>query len=82
MGSPTEFWTLDSLESPNDAAVCLLSDILETGAVPPQCSLTDHSLNRLRERLVKYTSPTNPLLKAVTRFLDGPGMKPQSTDCK
>jgi hypothetical protein len=34
MGSPTECLTLSSSEWPNDAAVCSLSDILETGDVP------------------------------------------------
>src|SRR4051812_43689845 len=34
MGSPTECWTLSSSEYPSVAAVCSLSDVLETGAVP------------------------------------------------
>ncbi len=40
MGSPTGFWTLNTSEWPSDAAVCLLSDILETGDVPPRYSLS------------------------------------------
>ena len=40
MGSPTEFLTLSSLEWPSDAAVCSLSDTLETGAVPPRFFLS------------------------------------------
>ena len=34
MGSPTEFWTLNTSEFHSDAVACSLSDILETGAVP------------------------------------------------
>lgn len=82
MGSPTEFWTLDSLESPNDADVCLLSDILETGDVPPQCSLTDHNLKRMKERLVKYTSPTNPLLVALQSCSVGAETRPSNMESK
>jgi hypothetical protein len=47
MGSLTEFLTLNSVEhmstlepSPNDEGVCSLSDVLETGEVPPQFFLT------------------------------------------
>lgn len=31
MGGPTEWWTLNITESPNDAAECSLSRVLETG---------------------------------------------------
>ncbi len=34
MGSPTEYWTLNTSEFPNDAVGSMLSDILETGDVP------------------------------------------------
>ena len=34
MGSPTEFWTLNTSEFPKDAVVSSLSDILETGDLP------------------------------------------------
>jgi hypothetical protein len=33
MGSPTEFWTLNTLESHSGAVASSLSDVLETGAV-------------------------------------------------
>lgn len=35
MGGPTESWTLSTSEYPSDAAVCSLSDVLET-QIPPQ----------------------------------------------
>ena len=47
MGSPTEFWTLSTSEwnhtlvpSRSDDAVCSLSDILETGDLPPKYFLS------------------------------------------
>lgn len=76
MGSPTAFLTLDTSESPRDGAVCLLSDIIETGSPPPQCSLTPHNLQRMRSRLTKYRGGNDPLLAC----LDGLETKPPSTD--
>jgi hypothetical protein len=40
MGSPTEFWTLNGLESPSDVAVCSLSHTLEIGVVPQRYFLS------------------------------------------
>jgi len=40
MGSPTECLTLNTSEWPKDAAVCSLSDILETGDVPQRFFLS------------------------------------------
>ena len=40
MGSPTEFWTLNTSEWPSDAAVCSLSDVLEIGDVPQRFFLS------------------------------------------
>ena len=40
MGGPTESWTLSSSEWPSDAAVCSLSDTLETGDVPQRFFLS------------------------------------------
>jgi hypothetical protein len=40
MGSPTEFLTLSTSEWPNAAAVCSLSDTLETGNVPQRYFLS------------------------------------------
>jgi hypothetical protein len=71
MGSPTEFLTLDTSEWPNDAAECLLSDIIETGNRQPQYCLTDHNIQRLKMRLEKYASTDNELLLALNRYLDG-----------
>lgn len=40
MASPTECWTLRTSESPSDAVVSSLSDILETRPVPPKYFLS------------------------------------------
>ena len=40
MGSATECWTLNTLESPKDADECLLSDILEIGDLPQKYYLS------------------------------------------
>jgi hypothetical protein len=40
MGSPTEFSTLNTLEWHSAAAVCSLSDVLETGEVPQRYFLS------------------------------------------
>ena len=40
MGSPTEFLTLSTSEWPSAAAVCSLSDVLETGDVPQRYFLS------------------------------------------
>ncbi len=45
MGSPTEFWTLDISEYPNDGAASSLSDILETGDVAAAVLLERSSLS-------------------------------------
>lgn len=76
MGTPTECWTLNTSESPNDAVACLLSDILEdAGNVPPQCFLTEHNIQRLLYRLDKYKPSNSPLMAVLS---GGQGMKPLS----
>jgi len=47
MGSPAEYWTLSSSECPSAAAVCSLSAVLETGALPPRFYYTAASRRRM-----------------------------------
>jgi hypothetical protein len=82
MGSRTEFWTLETSESPKDADVCLLSEVLEAGADQQQHCLTEHGINRLTERLTKYTNESNLLLMSLNSYSDGLGTKRQSTESK
>lgn len=76
MGSPIEFWTLNSCEhatshalSPNADAVCSLSDILETGDVPQRYYLTAKAclgiLRRAEKRGKDLPEVLSAALKAV-----------------
>jgi len=62
MGSPTEFATLSSTEWPSDAAVCSLSDVLETGAVPPQFFLSTTACRGILRRAEKRGKELPPKL--------------------
>ncbi|KVT77921.1 hypothetical protein WK58_09705 [Burkholderia ubonensis] len=60
MGSPTGFLTLSTSEwnhtlapSLNDDGVCSLSDILETGAVPPQYFLSAKACSGILRRAAR-----------------------------
>ena len=53
MGSPTEFLTLSISEWPSDADVCLLSDVLETGAVPQRYFLSATACKGILRRAEK-----------------------------
>jgi hypothetical protein len=53
MGSPTECLTLSSSEWPSDAAVCSLSDILETGDVPQRFFLSATACKGILRRAEK-----------------------------
>ena len=50
MGSPTEFLTLNGLESPSVAAVCSLSATLETGDVPQRYYLSAKACSGILRR--------------------------------
>ena len=70
MGSPTECLTLSSLEWPSAAAVCSLSDILETGDVPQRFFLSATAcqgiLRRAEKRGKVLPEALERSLKAVT----------------
>ena len=53
MGSPTEFLTLNTLEWPSAAAVCSLSDVLETGEVPQRFFLSATACKGIMRRAGK-----------------------------
>jgi hypothetical protein len=54
MGSPTAFLTLNTSEWPNDAAVCSLSDTLETGTVPQRFYLSAKACRGILHRVGKH----------------------------
>ncbi len=70
MGSPTEFLTLSTSEWPSDAAVCSLSDVLETGALPQRFFLSATAcqgiLRRAEKRGKKLPEQLERALAAVS----------------
>ena len=71
MGSHTEFLTLSISEWPKDAAVCSLSDVLETGAVPQRYFLSATAcrgiLRRADKRGKELPTPLRIALTEVAR---------------
>ena len=69
MGSPTECLTLNISEWPKDAAVCSLSDTLETGDVPQRFFLSERAcqgiLRRADKRGKKLPEQLQHALEAV-----------------
>ena len=63
MGSPTEFWTLNGLESPNDVVVSSLSATLETGDVPPRYFLSAKACSGILRRAEKRGKSLPPSLQ-------------------
>ena len=53
MGSPTGFLTLSTSEYPSEGAACSLSDILETGGVPPRYFLSAKACRGILRRAAK-----------------------------
>ena len=68
MGSPTEFLTLSTSACPSAAVECTLSDVLETGDVPPRYYLTASAckgiLRRAEQRKVQLPEALKMTLEA------------------
>lgn len=62
MGSPTAFLTLSSSEFPSGAAVCSLSDILETGDLPQRYFLSAKACAGILRRAEKRGKELPPQL--------------------
>ena len=62
MGSPTGFLTLNTSEWPSDAAVCSLSDILETGDLPQRFFLSATACAGILRRAEKREKVLPPAL--------------------
>ena len=65
MGSPTEFLTLSTLEFHSAAAVCSLSDILETGDVPQRYFLSATACRGILRRAANRGKSLPPSLAAA-----------------
>jgi hypothetical protein len=72
MGSHTEFWTLSTLEWPNDAVVCSLSDALETGSVPQRFFLSDTACRGILRRADKRGKELPEALRLALQQVAGP----------
>jgi len=65
MGSPTEFWTLNSSEWPNDAVVFSLSETLEVGNVPQRFYLSAKACAGILRRAEKRGKQLPVFLQAA-----------------
>jgi hypothetical protein len=72
MGSPTEFWTLSTSEWPSDAAVCSLSDTLETGIVPQRFFLSATACRGILRRADKRGKELPEALRLALQQVAGP----------
>ena len=71
MGGPTESWTLSTSEWPSDAAVCSLSDTLETGVVPQRFFLSAKACAGILRRAEKRGKALPPALEQALRSVAG-----------
>ena len=72
--SPIGSWTLNTSEWPSDAAVCLLSDTLETGDVPQRFFLSATACQGILRRAEKRGKTLPPALhQALTAVVEADG---------
>jgi hypothetical protein len=76
MGSPTEFLTLNISEWPSDAAVCSLSDVLETGELPQRYFLSAKACRGILRRAEKRGKQLPP---SLAEALQAVASEPTST---
>jgi hypothetical protein len=72
MGSPTEFWTLSTLEFPNAAAASSLSDVLEAGKVPQRYFLSATACKGILLRAEKRGKKLPAQLKSALELVATP----------
>jgi hypothetical protein len=71
MGGPTESWTLNTSEWPNDAVVCSLSQTLEAGSVPQRFYLSAKACLGILRRAEKRGKELPPALKMALKGVAG-----------
>jgi hypothetical protein len=81
MGSPTEFWTLSLPEYHSAAAVCSLSDVLETGPVPQRYFLSATACRGILRRADKRGKELPQALSAALRQVALVGTAKASEPC-
>jgi hypothetical protein len=82
MGSPTECWTLNTSEFHNDAAVCSLSDILETGDVPQRYFLSGRACRGILRRAEKRGKKLPTQLRLALEQVAGDLSEPEKQEDK
>jgi len=80
MGSLTEFVTLNTSEWPRDAAVCSLSDTLETGAAPQRFYLSARACRGILRRAEKRGKDLPPHLRRALEAVAGSEPTPKSME--
>lgn len=80
MGSPTECWTLNTSEFPSDAAVCSLSDILETGDVPRRYFLSGRACRGILRRAAKRGKELPTQLRRTLEQVAGDLSEPEKQE--
>lgn len=81
-GGPTESWTLNTSEFPNDAAVCSLSDILETGDVPQRYFLSAKACAGILRRAEKRGKDLPSQLRRALEQVAGDSAGPENREDK
>ena len=66
----------NTLEWPNDAAVCSLSDVLETGPLPQRFYLSQKACAGILRRAEKRGKELPPMLREALEAVAGGGMTP------
>ena len=82
MGSPTDFLTLNTSEWPSDAAVCSLSDILETGDVPQRFFLSATACRGILRRAEKRGKELPPTLRQALQQVAWASSEPEKPEDK
>ena len=82
MGSPTEFWTLNTLELPSAAVASSLSDILETGNIPQRYFLSATACKGILRRAEKRGKDLPPTLRQALQAVAEVSNEPEKAEGK
>ena len=82
MGSLTAFSTLSGLEFPSGAVACSLSDVLETGDVPPKYFLSPKACRGILRRAEKRGRELPEMLRAALERVAEDSPEPENPEDK
>jgi len=80
MGGPTASWTHSTSEWHSAAVVCLLSDTLVTGDVPPQYFLSPRACSGILRRAERRQKQLPPMLKVALEQVVSSGTASKSQE--